>query len=101
MSLCTAGECLNPAAKGGLCWGHLKRRQEGRELGQLRRGQGTAAGLRLHPCVRLRLAALAYADADSTDDIAFQRAWHRLYCAAQAVARHAWRASDSPHPPKR
>lgn len=75
---CSVDGCPNPAAKSGLCEGHVKRRT---------RGQVVSAALKLRPrspLERLTEAALAYANAESDDE--FDRAKDNLRKSAAAFA---------------
>ncbi len=85
---CTIGDCGEPAARAGLCWGHLKRRQEGRTV------EGALSATRsptVSPREVLREAAIAYADVDSSDDDEYYRVDQRLRKAAESYARRATR----------
>lgn len=89
---CSATSCSKPAAKSGLCWMHLKRKQ-----------RGTVAEApeqeRLTPSERVTQAALDLADADTDDDDAYALAvdtlrkavdrWYRQR-AAQRDGRKRW-----------
>ena len=81
--------CGRPGDRGRhLCSAHQKRRADG-DTTPVGPARGGPAGARLHesPLHRLLEAALAYADADSEDDVAFQRAKDNLRKAAKAYAR--------------
>lgn len=79
---CVADDCLNLAKKGGYCWAHLKRRHRQRPiLGQAVRHKHET------PQQLLTKAAIAYADADTSDDVTFQRLWDRLRKAAVRYAK--------------
>lgn len=76
---CTWGDCTNPAI-GTLCRTHYWRRQHGKPMDAPI--AATGRGSRRTPKQVLLDAALALADADSADDSAFERCWHRLRMAA-------------------
>lgn len=78
MSLCTVDGCLNAEQKGGLCHGHIKRRQRGDALTPLKQRPATT-------WERITEAALAYANADSMDDREFRRASDNLRTAVDAA----------------
>lgn len=75
---CSVDGCESPAAKGGLCWAHAKRRAKGQDANVLPRPSGLE---------RLREAALKYADAEGDED--FRRAEDNLRKAAAALMRRA------------
>jgi hypothetical protein len=77
LSTCSGddGECPKPAARAGLCWGHMKR---------LQRGQAVAPALTERPkskLERLTEAALTYAEAESDEE--FERAAENLRKSAE------------------
>lgn len=75
MHPCSIDGCDNPAAKGGLCWGHHKRRQRGRVISSaLSKPSRT-------PWAAVQKSALAYAEADSGDDREWERASEALRAA--------------------
>ena len=74
MSLCFAGDCLNPAYKDHLCFAHYERRRRGSKAADAPLQSRNRANT-------LREAALGYANADSDAD--FARAWGRLVKAAK------------------
>ena len=76
---CQVEECLNEAARNGLCHAHDKRRLQGRAMRRpvLPRATDTVSAWRAAHDAALRLA-----DADPDDDRAYNRAVLR--------ARHAW-----------
>lgn len=73
---CSADDCENDAASGGLCWGHIKKRGKGQGLGKLAKKPKSKLA-------RLEEAALAYADAEGDDD--FERAKDNLRKSAAAA----------------
>ena len=87
--VCSIDGCARPAARGGLCWGHLKRRQRGAVVDvELRPAAGGQAPVTLETSRGLFLdAVLAYADAPVDDDDEYRRALDRLEKAAVAFAR--------------
>lgn len=89
LGACSVDGCGRPARRAGLCWGHLKR-PEGRRSGELRVYR---AGM----FAALERAALRFADADSEDDPAFERA---KWSFRRAIVRYAEksRLRQSPHP---
>lgn len=77
---CSAPDCPNDAARAGLCWTHLKRRECGRPIGQPPRLYG-------QPRVALQEAALALADVEAeAEQASFRRALARLFMAARRYA---------------
>ncbi|MGH8525140.1 MAG: hypothetical protein ACREXY_13280 [Gammaproteobacteria bacterium] len=70
---CAAGDCDRDAARGGLCWAHLKRRQRLKDLSAPLREWGMTA------LERMAKAALRYSNADDTDEDEYRRATRRLY----------------------
>ena len=86
---CTIDGCTRPAARAGLCWGHLKRRQRGSTVGvELRPAAGGQAPVSLETSRSLFLdAAVEYAHVEPDDDEAYHRALERLEKAAVAFAR--------------
>jgi len=79
LNACTIDDCPNDAAKGGLCWAHLKRRTAGQELAPPVEKRPES------PLARLEEAALTYADAE--DDQAFARAKDNLRKSALVYSR--------------
>jgi hypothetical protein len=76
---CSVDGCPNEAAKGGYCWGHLKRGQRGSTV-------STPLAVRpTSPWERLLEAALTYADVESDGE--FERARDNLRHAAMSYAR--------------
>lgn len=67
--LCTVDDCPNPAARGGICWGHIKKRSRTGGLGELERRPKSKQE-------RVYEAALTYAGAESDDE--FERARENL-----------------------
>lgn len=65
---CSVDGCAKEAARGGLCWGHIKRRQRKRTVSGELRAWGRP------PPQLLVDAALSVADADTADDGAWRRA---------------------------
>lgn len=76
---CTISGCDKPSARGGLCWGHVKRRQKGKPLTEL--------GERLSPKERLVKAALDLAAACDFDEILFRKLQKRLMEHARAYTK--------------
>lgn len=77
--MCDVDGCNHPPAPGGLCWGHRKQKQRGRQLTPLQ-PRGRAPGQ------VLEAAALNLADASSEDESAYHRAKVRLKMAALRYA---------------
>lgn len=84
---CRVDDCLEPAARGDLCSGHVKRKQLDKvvnvPLGP-RRERG-------HEWEFLCEAALHYADASDEDEVGFRRARDRL---RKAAMRYGLRVGD-------
>lgn len=76
MSDCSVDGCENEARRGGLCWGHHKRKDRGMPV------EATMAP-RPTKLARLRAAALAYAEADTDQD--YDRADDNLIKSAAAA----------------
>lgn len=77
--LCTVDDCLNEATRGGLCWGHARRRRRRKKAGKL--GPPKRAGCEWD---FLTEAALAYADADPLNEERWRKARDNLRKAAIA-----------------
>lgn len=74
---CTIDSCERPAARAGLCWAHVKRRQEKRPLDTpLADTQSRSGEHEMTPLERLEKTALDLADAEEDEDYA--RARERL-----------------------
>lgn len=83
---CSVDGCDAPAARAGLCWGHVKRRTRRSVVsGPLRAPQGGRGGETAQMRrARLLEAALQYAQADVVDEREYQEAVRRLERAAEA-----------------
>lgn len=84
---CSVDGCPKEAARGGLCWGHVKKRQ---------RGQTVNEALTERPESKidvLREAALAYAEAEEDDD--FRRAEDSLRKAAERFGAETARRAEA------
>lgn len=80
--MCDVEGCDRPAApRSRLCWAHLRRRQEQRQLDAPIRAVGQT------PLQRVLAAVDAYMGADSEDDRAFERARWRLLAALKAYRK--------------
>lgn len=74
---CIIDSCERPAARAGLCWAHVKRRQEKRPLDSpLADTQARSGEHEMTPLERLEKTALDLADAEEDEDYA--RARERL-----------------------
>lgn len=74
---CTIDSCERPAARAGLCWAHVKRRQEKRPLDSpLADTQARSGEHEMTPLERLEKTALDLADAEEDED--YERARERL-----------------------
>lgn len=78
---CSIDGCLRPAYRSGLCDGHDRRRRRGQVV------HSPLAEVNLSPSERLASAALTFADADSEDDAAADRAWDNLRKTAVTAGR--------------
>jgi len=77
--LCDVGDCPNPAARSGKCWGHWKALQRGdTSRRELVKRPGS-------PLERLTEAAITYAEADDDED--FERGQDNLRKSALAYSR--------------
>jgi hypothetical protein len=77
---CAVDGCENDAARGGLCWAHVKEKQRTGKLSPLSKRPASALE-------RLTEAAIAYAEAEEDDE--FRRARDNLRKSAAAYAvRH-------------
>lgn len=87
--MCAADECLRPAVgRQRYCMAHDQRQTRGQKL-------STPIAERYEsPFQRLVAAAIALADADSEDDVAFNRALDRL---RKASLDHAWSRRSRKH----
>lgn len=95
---CDIDGCKNPAVRGGLCWGHLKRKQLKLPVDvELEPKRGLHA--QLTPFDRLVEAALVLLEVRPTDKAGWRRAKHRLRMAAKRYTK-ASEARRSPHPRK-
>ena len=82
---CTVGDCMRLAESGGLCSAHRKRKQRGVQLGLPMVEKFCSTWDRLHA------AAIDLAEADSEDDIAYQRAEDRLRKAVESIVQERLR----------
>lgn len=92
-AFCSDPDCLRPVFRDGLCRGHVARRQRGAVVsGGLKRQRWESTWERVLEAVH------AYAECDSADDAAFERARDRLRKAIEAYAtgRRGHRASSKP-----
>lgn len=83
---CRVDECTELAAprKGGYCWTHAKWKRLGKDMSKPVDSHHARAGARRKTRLEiLAEAAIAYADADVSDDIAFERARDNLRKAAE------------------
>lgn len=85
---CAIDGCDAPAARGGYCWGHLKRRQRNLAVGVL------LARKRRDLFASLTEAALAYAEAGADSDAEWESARERLRKAAMRYAAAAPSIAD-------
>lgn len=86
MPRCHVEKCLNQSARGGLCWGHVKRRQHHREV--------DVALARYEPKQAVLTAIERFYDELETGDEA--RAWNRL-----RVSMRRYVLADKPNNPHR
>lgn len=77
---CPNQEATHGGRKGGLCWGHYRRKQKGQTISGLLKA-------RMSPWDRLLEAAIGYADADADDDRAWADAKDALRRAASAYGQ--------------
>ncbi len=64
MTPCSVDSCVNEAKKGGLCWGHLRRRKLGQSMSaplEEHRGR-PPADTNYNPWERIKAAAVRFAD---------------------------------------
>lgn len=83
---CGIDGCCKPAARGGLCWAHMKRKQRKKDSAQPVREYGKPV------TEKISQAALRYAEADPLDDKEFLRARDLLLKYAKAYGRAFQRA---------
>lgn len=69
----TCEYCEREAARGDLCWAHLKRKRHGKPMSEPIR-DAMARPLKLSRRELLRRAAIRFADADCSDEIEYRRA---------------------------
>lgn len=81
VTTCREQDCTRPAARRGLCWGHLAQLKRRGVTGPLRERATSRRG-RLE---RLERAAYQLADAERDDE--YRRAWWRFWDAFRAAAR--------------
>jgi hypothetical protein len=78
---CSVDGCYGVARRGGLCWGHVKRRTRKQTVNVLLVERPRSI------FDRLQEAAITYCELKPTDDVGFERARDRLRKAAIAYAR--------------
>ena len=65
---CTAGECPNPPARGGLCWTHIWRRRHGKPMAAPLT-EARSRRVKLSRQELLGRAAIRYADAEEEAEL--------------------------------
>jgi hypothetical protein len=85
VTTCRVTDCGRPAVSGGLCHGHVKRRQRGQPLTPLGTAQGGVLGAK-DPRDRLKDACFAYGEALEQESADTAKPWENLIDAAEWVA---------------
>lgn len=75
MTTCAGPECSEPAACGGLCWGHHRQRARGKRLHPLR------------PFEHAEAVGIALANVSAEDDGAYEEIRQRFFQAVEAAGR--------------